>query len=84
MEKRLDITIGSVYAAKQLVSFAESIEGDVTLRSGRHSVNAKSIMGVFTLELSKPMSLEIEKWKEEYAKDLEAYLLFRTPQKNLG
>ena len=29
------------------------------LRAGRHVVDAKSILGIFSLDLSKPISLEI-------------------------
>ena len=29
------------------------------LRSGRHVVDAKSILGIFSLDLSKPVTLEI-------------------------
>lgn len=82
VEKKFDITIDSVYVAKWLAGFAENVEGTVTLKSGRHSVDAKSIMGIFTLDLSKPMSLEIEHWKEEYAKELES--LFYSLQKKRG
>lgn len=29
------------------------------LRAGRHVVDAKSILGIFSLDLSKPISLEV-------------------------
>ena len=32
---------------------------DMDLRSGRHVVDAKSIMGIFSLDLSKPIDLNI-------------------------
>lgn len=50
------------------------IEGDVLLCVGKYVIDAKSIMGIFSLELSKPLRLEIENWKEEYRATLEKYL----------
>ncbi len=41
---------------------------------GKYVVDAKSIMGIFSLEPSNPMRLEIEDWKEEYAAVIERYL----------
>ena len=32
---------------------------DMDLRAGRHAVDAKSILGIFSLDLSKPISLEV-------------------------
>ena len=32
---------------------------DIDLRSGRHVVDAKSILGIFSLDWSKPVTLEI-------------------------
>ena len=37
---------------------------DVDLRAGRYVVDAKSILGIFSLDLSKPITIEI------YAEDL--------------
>ena len=32
---------------------------DMDLRAGRHVVDAKSILGIFSLDLSRPIALEI-------------------------
>lgn len=48
--------------------------GDVTIVSGRYVIDAKSIMGIFSLDLSKPMKLEIEDWKDEYVERLRPYM----------
>ena len=50
------------------------IEGDVFLSTGRYIINAKSIIGIFSIDLSKKLELEIESWKEEYRILLEKYL----------
>ena len=51
------------------------IEGEVLLYGGRYIVDAKSIMGIFSLDLSKPLRLEIKEWKEEYMPLLEKYVI---------
>lgn len=50
------------------------IEGDVLLCVGKYVIDAKSIMGIFSLDLSKPLHLEVEKWKEEYVSVIDKYL----------
>ena len=48
------------------LSFAEEVKTFVMdLRAGRHVVDAKSILGIFSLDLSRPISLEV------YADDCE-------------
>lgn len=37
-------------------------------------IDAKSIMEIFSLDLSKPLQHEIENWREEYAAVIERYL----------
>ncbi len=72
--KSFDIQLGSVDKVKAFVDDMSKIEGDVLLCVGKYVIDAKSIMGIFGLELSKPLRLEIEDWKEEYAAVIERYL----------
>lgn len=72
--KAFDILLGSVDKVKAFVNDMSKIEGDVLLCVGKYVIDAKSIMGIFSLELSKPLRLEIENWKEEYAAVIERYL----------
>ena len=41
-----------------LVTEASKVNGDVTLSKGRYSVDAKSLPGVFSLDLSKGATIE--------------------------
>ncbi len=68
------VMLSSVDLVKDFVDDMSKMEGDTILHAGRYVVDAKSIMGIFSLELSKPLKLEIEKWKEEYSVILEKYL----------
>mgnify|MGYP000024315474 FL=1 len=49
------------------------------LRSGRYVVDAKSILGIFSLDLSKPVELEIFSEDEEtiskFMEDIKPYLV---------
>lgn len=44
---------------KSFVDIVNRYPYDVDLRSGRHVVDAKSILGIFSLDLSKPISMEV-------------------------
>ncbi len=72
--KSFDILLGSVDKVKSFVNDMSKIEGDVLLCVGKYVIDTKSIMGIFSLDLSKLLRLEIEDWKEEYAAVIERYL----------
>ena len=48
-----------VLAVKELVNIVTKYDFDVDLTSGRYVVDAKSIMGIYSLDLSKPVTIEI-------------------------
>lgn len=74
MTKTMDILLSSVDAVKSFVNVVGNMPGDVTIISGRYVIDAKSIMGIFSLDLSKPMKLEIEEWKDEYMDKLKSFV----------
>ena len=45
---------------KRFVYAMNQFPGETELHSGRHIVDAKSIMGVFSLDLSTPVSLQLD------------------------
>ena len=53
------INLQSISSVKDFVGFTNAFDGDVTLKSGRYIVDGKSIMGIFSLDLSKPIEVEI-------------------------
>lgn len=75
MAKTVEILLGSVDKVKNFVNVISGIEGETTITAGRYVVDAKSIMGIFSLDLSKPLCLEVEEWQDEYMKLLEPYLI---------
>ncbi len=52
------IMLGTINDVKSFVTVVSQCEYDVDLISGRYAVDAKSIMGIFSLDLSKPIKLE--------------------------
>jgi len=55
----VNVVLDSVEKVKGFVNMVASIEGDIDLGSGRFVVDAKSIMGIFSLDLSKPLKVSI-------------------------
>ncbi len=50
-----NIQLLSISDVKEFVNAANSIDFDIDLISGRYTVDAKSIMGIFSLDLTKPI-----------------------------
>ncbi len=56
--KSVTINLKMAENVKQFVNIVEKYAFDIDLRSGRFVVDAKSILGIFSLDLSKPVVLE--------------------------
>ncbi len=56
---RFTVHFKSITDVKDFVHTVNSFSYDVDLSSGRYVVDAKSIMGIFSLELQSPISIEI-------------------------
>lgn len=72
--KSFDISLSTVGEVKAFVNDMSKIEGNVFLCVGKYVIDAKSIMGIFSSELSTPLRLVIENWEEKYAAVIERYL----------
>lgn len=57
--KTFSIMLDSINAVKTFVNVVSKYDFDVDLASGRYVVDAKSIMGIFSLDLSKPIEITI-------------------------
>ena len=56
--KSVKIRLSTISDVRDFVNIVASYDGDVDLISGRYMVDGKSIMGIFSLDLSKPIALE--------------------------
>ena len=52
-----EMNLSSINDVKDFVNTVSRYDFDVDLISGRYIVDAKSIMGIFSLDLSKPIEL---------------------------
>lgn len=57
--KTVTINLGSIDKVKSFVNDITKFDSDFDLVSGRYVIDAKSIMGIFSLDLSKPIDLNI-------------------------
>lgn len=57
--KTVKISLNSIDKVKSFVNDVTKFDSDFDLVSGRYVIDAKSIMGIFSLDLSKPIDLSI-------------------------
>ncbi len=57
--KTVDIKLDTIDKVKSFVNDISKFSADFDLVSGRYVIDAKSIMGIFSLDLSKAIALNI-------------------------
>ena len=57
--KTVSISLNSIDKVKSFVNDLTKFDDDFDLVSGRYVIDAKSIMGIFSLDISKPIELDI-------------------------
>lgn len=57
--KTIKVSLNSIDKVKQFVNDINRFSYDFDLVSGRYVIDAKSIMGIFSLDLSQPIDLNI-------------------------
>ena len=60
------VTLGSIADVKRFVDAASHCPCEVDVLSGRYLVDAKSIMGLFSLDLAHPVNVEFHGAEEAY------------------
>jgi len=75
--KTVQISLNSIDKVKSFVNDITKFDNDFDLVSGRYVIDAKSIMGIFSLDLSKPIELNIhaEEDIDEVLEVLKPYIL---------
>ena len=56
---KVKISLNSIDKVKSFVNDISGFNAEFDLVSGRYVIDAKSIMGIFSLDLSKPIDLNI-------------------------
>lgn len=62
------IHLKSIDDVKKFVSIVQNYEGNVDLQSGKYVIDAKSILGIFSLDISKPLDMKIDMKESECKK----------------
>lgn len=57
MKKVCQIKLGTINEVKEFVNTVTQCPYEVDLISGRYTIDAKSLMGIFSLDLTKPIDL---------------------------
>ena len=53
------IKLNSIDKVKEFVRVITNFDNDFDVRSGRYTVDGKSILGIFSLDLARPLELDI-------------------------
>ena len=68
----VSISLNSIEKVKSFVNEIAKFECDFDLISGRYIIDAKSIMGIFSLDLSQQITLKIHAEENEIQEILDA------------
>ena len=74
--KTVTVNLNSIEKVKSFVKDITKYDNDFDLVSGRNLIDAKSVMGIFALDLSKPLQLNIHSQKhgDKIAEELKDYI----------
>lgn len=78
MMREVQILLKSIADVKKFVQTITMFSGDFELISGKYIVDAKSILGLFSVDLSKPVILRIEGDDSKLNEVLEAIKEYKT------
>ena len=79
MGKTVEVKLNTIDKVRNFVSFMSSQEGDFMLSEDGVLMNAKSIMGIFAMNLTKNLKLEIASSArpiDEIMRDLKPFLAY--------
>ena len=71
----INVLIDTIDKVKDFVRATSQFDADMDIISGRYVIDAKSILGLFSLDLSEPVQLRIE----GDSKDMDAILEAMAP-----
>lgn len=68
--KKMYVAINAINKVTEFVQKASQVDGDVICTKGRYTIDCKSIMGVFSIDISEGIMVEYP----ETATDFEEYI----------
>ena len=74
--KSAKIRLSTIAEVRDFVNIVTAFDGDVDLVSGKYTVDGKSIMGIFSLDLLDPITVNVEdKDADELFKKIAAFIV---------
>lgn len=74
--KTVNIKLSLAENVKNFVNIVNKYPYEIDLRSGRHVVDAKSILGIFSLDLSKPVIVEVYNDDcDDFLSDIKSFII---------
>ena len=71
--KEFIVSLNSVDKVKRFVSVTAGFDTEIDVVSGRYVIDGKSFMGIFSMDLSKPILLKISDTSEKNVEILRQY-----------
>ena len=72
----VNILLNTINDVKNFVNLVSKYDFEVDLTSGRYIIDAKSIMGIFSLDLSKPIKLDAKCEKDsKFLEEIKPYIV---------
>ena len=69
------VLLNSVNKVNKFTKIVDNIEEDIDIKGGRYIVNAKSILGIFSLNLAEPLELIIHTEDEDLINQIKDLLV---------
>lgn len=74
--KKAKISLNTAEKVREFINVASKLDCDLDLVSGRKVIDGKSMMGIFTLDLTKPIEMNINAKEAEYIlKKFESFII---------
>jgi len=68
MQNEFKVRINTIDRAKLLTKICEGFDEDIDLSSGRYIIDARSILGIFSFDLTKDLNIKIHSDDNEVIK----------------
>jgi len=75
--KEMIISIKGLNDVYNFVANTQKVDGDITVRRGRHVIDAKSILGVFSIDMSQNVTITYPETASDFEKFIEQFKVNR-------
>lgn len=72
--KELSIKVSGIHDICRLTAAAQLVDGDVTIKRGRHAIDAKSVMGAFSIDMSDGVTIQYPASASDFENFLQEFI----------